>query len=278
MSLSSKFWMIIVILLLIVLFLAPVLPLMGLPPSMGSNHLDAGLAHLDQTKNPLRALQLDIPFVKNIGQSPDFVKFYTEISKGFVYILHNGQIMYSLQGKEFSPMAINQSEIARGMVLVERFMGGNVKDIQGKGKCPVNQSRFPGIFGISKPNEFPSYRLVDLGEVYPGIRIKLKTHEKKVGKLFCLEPGADPGKIRVKIRGAGSLKQNLKGELVVKSKMGNIIFTRPAAFQIIAGRYRPIYVTYKIRNNVYSFKVGKYNHDVPLIIDPKISAVQAAKK
>jgi hypothetical protein len=157
-------------------------------------------------------------------------------------------------------------------------MGGKVKAVEGKGKCPPSSSRLPGIFGISTANGFPSYRLVDLGEVYPGIRIKLKTHEKKVGKLFCIEPGGDPEKIRIKIRGALSLKQNMKGELEVKSKMGNITFTRPVAFQIIAGRYRPIYVTYKIRNNVYSFKVGKYNRDVPLIIDPKISAVQAAKK
>ena len=45
-------------------------------------------------------------------------------------------------------------------------------------------------------------RLCEPGEVYPGIDVQLKaTAGHTVEKLFAVQPGADPGQIRVRLRG-----------------------------------------------------------------------------
>ena len=43
--------------------------------------------------------------------------------------------------------------------------------------------------------------MVNLGDVYDGIELKLKAYGNNVEKLFCVKPGANPEQIKISLSG-----------------------------------------------------------------------------
>ena len=93
----------------------------------------------------------------------------------------------------------------------------------------------------------PTYEGVDLGEVYTGIKLKLRAYGGSVEKLFYVGPGKDPGEIRIKVKGADSLKVNARGELEVQTGLGPVVFSRPKAFQMEGDRKEDVEVAYLVQ-------------------------------
>jgi hypothetical protein len=59
---------------------------------------------------------------------------------------------------------------------------------------------------------------------------------------------------------------------VVITQKGTIKFSKPIAYQEIKGNRKFVDISYSVSGNIYSFKVGKYNKDYPLIIDPLLAS------
>ena len=53
-------------------------------------------------------------------------------------------------------------------------------------------------------------RGIDLGEVFEGIKLKLRAYGGSVEKLDYVSPGKDPQEIRIRVKGAESLKVNTR--------------------------------------------------------------------
>ncbi len=92
-------------------------------------------------------------------------------------------------------------------------------------------------------------------------------------KIFTVKPEAEPERIRVKLEGVEFLRVNESGELVASSELGEIVFTKPLAYQEIGGKRRPVKVAYVLYDNVtYGFKVSEdYDRTRPLVIDPLLA-------
>lgn len=58
-----------------------------------------------------------------------------------------------------------------------------------------------------------SYKLVNLGELYPGITVKLKAKGGNIEKLFFLKPRANPNDISVCILGSDKIIVNKNDDL-----------------------------------------------------------------
>jgi hypothetical protein len=67
---------------------------------------------------------------------------------------------------------------------------------------------------------------------------------------------------------------NREGELELTTRFGKVRFTKPYAYQEIEGGREEVDVSYILGKNsppiTYRFKVGEYNPEYPLIIDPLI--------
>lgn len=162
--------------------------------------------------------KLQMPFIANAGQINGRVKYYVRTFGGSVYVTKDGEIVYSLpkfEGKKESlpdpqPAIRNLKSDARGLVLKEEVIGGKASKIRGEEKGIARVNYFKGNTPSRWKRNIPSYNIVNLGEVYKGVELKLKAYGNNVEKLFCVKPDTDPSSIKIKLSGARSLKVNEK--------------------------------------------------------------------
>lgn len=109
-----------------------------------------------------------------------------------------------------------------------------------------------------------SYEEITYKNIYDGIDLKWYEKNKQLEYDFIINPNADLSQIRLEIKGAQKLSISKNGELLIKTPLGTIIEKAPIAFQ--SGK--KIAAEWELKNNVLSFKIANYNHNLPLIIDP----------
>lgn len=210
---------------------------------------------------------LGIPFIENKGQVKDeTVKYYAKTLGGTVFITEDGKIVYSLLKSEGDNKIRNE-------VFKESFPGSSVSQIIGEKNGITKISYFKGKDTSDWKTNIPTYNLVNLGEIYKGIELKLKAYNNNnVEKLFYIKPSADVADIKVNIEGAKDLAVNENGELVLDTDSGTVKFTKPVAYQEENGERKYVEVAYEIKENGYGFKVGNYNKTENLIIDPLLAS------
>jgi hypothetical protein len=158
-------------------------------------------------------------------------------------------------------------------VLAERWVGGKVKGIRGEEELETKVSYFIGNDPAKHRSGLPSYRYVSLGEVWPGVEVKLKASQKTVEKLFYVRPGANLGKVRVELRGANRLRLSQEGELVIETGLGELVLSKPVAWQEKDGQKLPVQASYRLfGKNRYGFAVHGADPSLPLVIDPILQA------
>jgi ribosomal protein L5 len=212
--------------------------------------------------------KLRIPFIANHGQVDPFVRFYAPLFAGTVFVTTEGRMVYALPRGEAEPP---ESDV-KGVVLTEELVGGNVEAVHGEGTAPTKVNVFHGNTPDQWRRSIPTYEAVSLGQVYEGIEVRLKAHGSQVEKLFHVAPGADPRQIRVRLEGAEGMKVTEAGELAVDTALGAVRFSRPVAYQVGSGGREAVEVAYAVRGREYGFRVGAYDPQKTLVIDPILAA------
>jgi hypothetical protein len=121
-----------------------------------------------------------------------------------------------------------KSEIknSKSVALTEEFVGGKINEIKGESQSVTKVNYFTGNDPSQWKTNVSTYDVVDLGEIYSNINVKLKAYGNNVEKLFYVRPGAEPDTIRMKLNGAKALKVNENGELVAETELGSVKFTK----------------------------------------------------
>ena len=88
-----------------------------------------------------------------------------------------------------------------GVALKEEFIGAKVSGITGEGESVTKVSYFKGNDPSLWKSNISTYQLVNLGEIYEGIELKLKAHGNNVEKLLYVKPGADIEQIKIRLSG-----------------------------------------------------------------------------
>ncbi|KKS28067.1 MAG: cell surface glycoprotein (S-layer protein) [Parcubacteria group bacterium GW2011_GWC2_42_11] len=131
----------------------------------------------------------------------------------------------------------------QGVAIKEMLVGGRVQEITGNEKAVTKVSYFKGNDPSKWKTNISTYDSVNLGEIYDGIELKLKAYGNNVEKLFCINPGADPG-----LNGIRSLKVNKEGLLEAETELGTVKFTKPVSYQEISGKRVEVDVEYKVES------------------------------
>jgi|GEM_PF-5346241 len=154
-------------------------------------------------------------------------------------------------------------------VLSERWVGGKVQVIRGEEELETKVSYFIGNDPARHRSGLPSYRYVSLGEVWPGVEVKLKASQKTVEKLLYVRPGANLAQVRIELEGAQSVQLSEQGELVIETGLGELLLSRPVAWQEKDGQKLPVQASYRLLGkNRYGFVVQAADPNLPLVIDP----------
>ncbi len=103
--------------------------------------------------------------------------------------------------EDVSPLPLRERDRVRGISLKEELVGAKVKAIQGEDPSVTKVSYFKGNDPSKWKANISTYDVVNLGEVYKGINLKLRAYGNNVEKLFCVKPGADPEQIKIRLSG-----------------------------------------------------------------------------
>ncbi|MCP4709723.1 MAG: hypothetical protein GY869_13960, partial [Planctomycetes bacterium] len=225
------------------------------------------------TKQIAAVSALHMPFIANVGQTDNQVAFYARTFGGTVFVTATGEIMYSLPKTEVqvSSEAHLPGE-AVGLALKEELVNSRNAAPSGESQAIARVSYFTGSNPDLWRSDIPTYGRLDLGEIYPGIVLTLTAYGNNVEKRFYVQPGARPGNIALRIRGALGLAVGESGKLLIETELGRVAFTKPVAWQEIAGRKVDIKVSYAIDGDRYGFAVGDYDPDYMLTIDPILAS------
>jgi gliding motility-associated-like protein len=113
------------------------------------------------------------------------------------------------------------------------------------------------------------FSTVTYRDVYPNIDLRYFTDEGWVKYEFFVRPGGDPSKIVLRYEGADKLSLS-KGELVIKTSVGDIRELPPYTYQQSLKGRNTVSSKYHLKNNVVRFTLGDYDKNAPLIIDPTL--------
>ena len=118
----------------------------------------------------------------------------------------------------------------------------------------------------------PHFARVKYRDVYPGIDLVYYGNQGQLESDYVLAPGASPNQIGVRIEGTHKLKLNSQGDLVLSTKLGDVLLHKPRAYQQRAGSQQEVAANFIQRGpHTIGIEVASYDATQPLIIDPVLS-------
>ena len=93
----------------------------------------------------------------------------------------------------------NPKSPIRSVAIKEYLVGGKIGEIRGEAPSATTVSYFKGNDPSQWKTNLATSELVNLGEVYEGIDLRLRAYGNNVEKLFTVKPGANPGQIQIVI-------------------------------------------------------------------------------
>jgi hypothetical protein len=265
-----------------------------LPQRTKAMDLKTGVVAPDKTNTLNReaiitkAASLAVPFVQNCGQFHGDVRFSADLFAGR-FFLTGKELVYSLRQRGKAKIThpdkpkrdtkLKKNLPGKGLAFREFFVDRKGAKINfksaGEQKAETVVSYFKGNDPSKWRSGIASYQSISLGEVYPGIEVKLKASDKNVEKIFYVSPQSDVADIKIGVAGVAGLEIDKDGRLLFKNSLGNLAMRAPVAWQEIAGRRDEVKVIYRLLGDYfYGFTVlGAYDKKYPLIIDPDLDTL-----
>ncbi len=186
---------------------------------------------------------------------PD-AKFYIT-KNGFIYLFHKNE--YETEQTEFPKPKITHWQ--RIDVILKN---ANFLSVTENFKTPWYYNFYyshckEGITGV------PAFQELYFKDVYEGIDLKLYFIDNKLKYDFIVKPNADLNQIQIEYNYSDKPIQLDNGDVIISSKLGKIIETKPICFQV---NKEILNAKWRITNNTLSFDIPNYDKNKELIIDP----------
>lgn len=213
-------------------------------------------------------------FIENKGQWHEEVLFKSKFHGGNLWVQQNKFVLHlqdfsKLQSVHGSPGKVNSKDENRQTVLHLNFVGSNeVEQISKSEKTDAYYNYFIGNKQDNWTSNVHGYGEAVLHDFYDGVDLKLIEKQEELKYEFHVHPGTEPTKIRMEYSGQEDIRINKKGQLVIKTELGDVIEEAPYAYQIVNGNIREVKCSFVVEDNGVSFDIGKYDPYAILVIDP----------
>ncbi len=218
-----------------------------------------------------------VEFVPNKGQwQGDFayratsgnVDFFVR-KTGFTYHIQSAANLPSVHA--YQHREISDAPVMKGHVFMVDFQNttGAVSYTEGKPRTHY-YNYFLGNNAGNWVSEVHPCQAVDMHSLYPGIDLRLYGVEEGAFKYdLIVKAGADAGKIAMAYKGQDGLEVK-DGKLYVHTSVGDVVEMKPYAYQYSNNGKKEIPCVYQLNGNTLRFKLGKYDTNAELVIDPTI--------
>jgi hypothetical protein len=220
--------------------------------------------------------RLPLAFEANQGQADPQVKFVSRGAGYNLFLTPTEAVLTLRKGSRqeqntpaTKPLTLPSENSA---VLHMKLIGGNSKaDVFGQDELPGKSNYFIGNDPKKWHAGVPQYARVRYANVYPGVDLVYYGNQREMEYDFVLQPGADPGAIRLGIEGATKLRL-VDGDLVLSSAGGDVHLRSPKIYQEANGVRHEVRGGYVVQGkNEVGFSLGAYDRRRALIIDPVLA-------
>ena len=215
-------------------------------------------------------------FIENKGQWDDKILFKSHFKGGNLWI-EQGKFMFhlqdfsALQKAHTSSKPVPDSDKYMQDVIHLNFKGSHkVTEILKFNPTKAYYNYFIGNDKEKWTKEVRGYSEAILQQLYTGIDLKIIEQEAELKYEFHVAPKVTPSQIVLDFAGQKKIAISKQGELLIETKLGTIRENKPYAYQIINGKLIQVACDFEINGNEVRFKLGKYNSDVALVIDPEL--------
>jgi hypothetical protein len=152
------------------------------------------------------------------------------------------------------------------------LLGGNpTARLGGAALLPGVANYFLGSDAASWRTGVPLYGQVRVEQIYPGVDLVYYGNARRLEYDFVVAPGADPRNIAIQFSGADALRVDAAGDLIFTFGNEEIRQPKPIIYQVVNGSRAVVIGGYQLKGNIVRFELGKYQRDLPLVIDPVLS-------
>jgi Beta-propeller repeat/Abnormal spindle-like microcephaly-assoc'd, ASPM-SPD-2-Hydin/HYDIN/CFA65/VesB-like, Ig-like domain len=207
--------------------------------------------------------RLQLRFEANVGQTDSRVKYLAR-GAGYTLFLTSEEAVLALRRQPASE--------AREAVVRFRLEGANSgAHAEGLDRLPGTSNYFIGNDPDRWRAGVPNFARVRFRSVYPGVDVVYYGQQRELEYDFVIAPGADPRSIEFRVRGAQQIRLDDRGDLVLKTRGGEVSLRRPVIYQESSGERHEIAGGYALRGNGrIGFAVAGYDASQPLVIDPAL--------
>ncbi|MGH9512018.1 MAG: hypothetical protein ACRD2U_07755 [Terriglobales bacterium] len=221
-----------------------------------STGVSTGQTRGKATSNASSAIaQLPITFEENAGQIDSQVRFLNRDGRYRVYLTDNAAAL-KVAGK-------TTDAVLRTTVVGSR----SAVEVAGLDPRDSHTNYLVGPRASWKSN-IPNYGAVEYAGIYPGIDLVYYGKQHQLEYDFDVAPHSNPSVIALKIEGADKITVGKDGSLILDTAAGPVTWAKPIAYQKGTRRAKLITASYRVRGEVVSFEVGKYDRSKKLVIDP----------
>jgi hypothetical protein len=211
---------------------------------------------------PAKASYSKIPlsFEANQGQADSQVKFLSR-GDGYSLSLTSNAAVLKLR----TPAG---AETAPAVLRMELLGAAPGAQVSGTNKLPGIVNYFIGNDPKRWHRDIETYAKVKYQSVYPGVDAVFYGNQRQFEYDFVVAPGADPSAIALRLSGVAPAL-DADGNVVLKTGGGELLLCKPVVYQDVENHKTIVDAGYVVSGNQVRFKLGRYDRNQPLIIDPK---------
>lgn len=205
--------------------------------------------------------QLPLSFEMNVGQSGARYQFLAMGAGHYVFLSPDSLALDLRDGGGTSSGVVEM-----------RLPGANPKAAwEPLEALPGRVNYFQGNDEARWLTNIPTYARVRYRNVYPGIDVDYYGRQEELEYDFVVQPGADPGAIRMQFTGGVTLGLESDGALAVRHGDRMVRWHRPRVHQRVGGQQRQVAGGYRLgEGGVVEFTLGAYDRSAALVIDPVV--------
>lgn len=230
-------------------------------------HGSAGSRNASALRNYGR---LPLRFEANVGQSDARVRFLARAPGSSVFLTSTGA---TLALTPPAPMRGARARGSRSAVVGLGLVGADhAARMSGVDLQPGVTNYLVGSDRSRWRTGVPGYGRVSYRSIYPGIDLSFYGRQRQLEYDFGVAPGADVGRIALSLSGARSVRLDRGGDLVLDTTAGPLRQHVPVIYQSVGARRQAVAGGYVLKGHgEVGFRVGRYDHSRPLVIDPVLS-------
>lgn len=232
--------------------------------------------------------KMPLHFIENQGQIDTNVDYYIQGSDESLYFDNRGITFvmsgkatcdYRAEGELVRPVAHYKDAYAEGeaqsLALRLEFVGSDPQvNPVGKDLTSSTISYFKGARENWKTG-LKTYSNLVYSDLWPGIDLLYTGNVNQLKYTFLIKPGADPDRIKLAYHGASAVKVDDEGRLEVTTQLGSVTDEKPYSYQDLSEGRVEVPTRFALdvgaaggAASVFGFKVGDYDKDKLLVLDP----------